>query len=50
VESDENEPNVGNDVNVYNDGNASEPLGLQFFVVGKQTMISAQNSLFVCIN
>jgi len=31
-------PNVGNDDNGCNDGNDGEPLGLKFFVVGKQTV------------
>jgi hypothetical protein len=31
-------PNVGKDGSGCNGGNGSEPLGLKFFVVGKQTL------------
>jgi len=31
-------PNVGSDDDGCNDGNGGEPLGLKFFVVGKQTL------------
>jgi len=44
-------PNVGNDDNGCNDGNGSERLGLKFLFSRKADfMISAQNSLFICIN